>query len=90
MRVWSRSAYAATVVCSTVHLAGKAHAEPLWTSHFTCVAYGLLFVIQEKDFFAKEEVEVELINIGAPCHRRTRIKRAFARPGGMSSESAKR
>ena len=44
-------------------VAGAAQAEPLRISYFTWVGYGPLFVAQEKGFFAKEGVEVELINI---------------------------
>jgi NitT/TauT family transport system substrate-binding protein len=40
-----------------------ARAEPLRISYFTWVGYGPLFVAQEKGYFAKEGVEVELINI---------------------------
>jgi NitT/TauT family transport system substrate-binding protein len=42
---------------------GVAQAEPLRISYFTWVGYGPLFVAQDKGFFAKEGVEVELINI---------------------------
>ena len=43
-------------------LGGAAHAEPLRIFYFVWVGYGPLFVAQEKGFFAKEGVEVELIN----------------------------
>ena len=40
-----------------------AQAEPLRIFYFTWVGFGPLFVAQEKGFFAKEGIEVELINI---------------------------
>jgi NitT/TauT family transport system substrate-binding protein len=43
-------------------LVGAAHAEPLRIFYFIWVGYGPLFVAQEKGFFAKEGVQVELIN----------------------------
>jgi NitT/TauT family transport system substrate-binding protein len=39
-----------------------AQAEPLRIFYFIWVGYGPLFLAQEKGFFAKEGVEVELIN----------------------------
>ncbi len=47
----------------TAGLVGAAHAEPLRIFYFIWVGYGPLFLAQEKGFFAKEGVEVELINI---------------------------
>lgn len=52
--------FAALLVTAGTH---AAHAEPLRISYFIWVGYGPLFVAQEKGFFAKEGVEVELINI---------------------------
>ena len=46
----------------TAGLIGAAQAEPLRIFYFIWVGYGPLFVAQEKGFFAKEGVEVELIN----------------------------
>jgi NitT/TauT family transport system substrate-binding protein len=46
----------------TAGLAGAANAEPLRIFYFIWVGYGPLFVAQEKGFFAREGVEVELIN----------------------------
>ena len=40
-----------------------AHAEPLRIGYLTWVGLGPLFVAKEKGFFAKERVEVELINM---------------------------
>ena len=40
-----------------------AQAEPLRISYFIWAGYGPLFVAQEKGFFAKEGIEVKLINI---------------------------
>jgi NitT/TauT family transport system substrate-binding protein len=42
---------------------GAAHAEPLRISYFVWVGNGPFFVAQEKGLFAKERVEVELINL---------------------------
>ena len=47
----------------TAGLVGAAHAEPLRISYFIWVGNGPFFVAQEKGLFAKEGVEVELINI---------------------------
>jgi NitT/TauT family transport system substrate-binding protein len=44
-------------------LAGAADAEPLRISYFVWPGNGPFFVAQEKGFFAKEGVEVELVNI---------------------------
>jgi NitT/TauT family transport system substrate-binding protein len=53
----------AAAICMTASLVGMARAEPLRIFYFTWVGFGPLFVAQEKGFFAKEGVEVELINI---------------------------
>ena len=42
---------------------GAAHAEPLRIGYLTWVGLGPLFVAKEKGLFAKEGVEVELINM---------------------------
>jgi NitT/TauT family transport system substrate-binding protein len=44
-------------------LVGVAHAEPLRISYFIWVGNGPFFVAKEKGLFAKEGVEVELINV---------------------------
>jgi NitT/TauT family transport system substrate-binding protein len=61
MRVWLRLNCSAVAVW--LIFAGAAHAEPLRISYFTWVGYGPLFVAEERNFFAKEGVAVELINI---------------------------
>jgi NitT/TauT family transport system substrate-binding protein len=43
-------------------LLGTAQAEPLRIFYFAWVGYGPLFLAQEKGFFAREGIEVELIN----------------------------
>jgi len=53
----------AAAICMTAGLGGAAHAEPLRISYFIWVGNGPFFVAQEKGFFAKEGVEVELVNI---------------------------
>ena len=47
----------------TTGLASAAGAEPLRIGYLTWVGLGPLFVAQEKGLFAKEGVEVELINM---------------------------
>jgi NitT/TauT family transport system substrate-binding protein len=44
-------------------LVTAAHAEPLRISYFIWIGNGPFFVAQEKGLFAKEGVEVELINL---------------------------
>jgi NitT/TauT family transport system substrate-binding protein len=61
MRRWLRLGCLAAAVW--LILVSAAHAEPLRISYFIWVGYGPLFVAKEKGFFAKEGVEVELINI---------------------------
>lgn len=63
MRIWPRFARAAAVVWLTAGLTGPAHAEPLRISYFTWIGNGPLFVAEEKGLFAKERVDVQLINI---------------------------
>ena len=53
----------AAAICMTAGLMGAAQAEPLRISYFIWVGNGPFFVAQEKGLFAKEGVEVELINI---------------------------
>jgi NitT/TauT family transport system substrate-binding protein len=56
----------AGIVASVLIVAGASqavHAEPLRLSYFVWPGYGPFFVAQEKGFFAREGVEVELINI---------------------------
>jgi NitT/TauT family transport system substrate-binding protein len=50
-------------ICVTAGLMGATHAEPLRISYFIWVGNGPFFVAQEKGLFAKEGVEVELINV---------------------------
>ena len=59
-------------------LVGAAQAEPLRIFYFIWIGYGPLFVAQEKGFFAKEGVEVELINSRGP---HSRLLRTVCRPG---------
>jgi NitT/TauT family transport system substrate-binding protein len=63
MRTKHRMVSLAAAICMTASLVGMARAEPLRIFYFTWVGFGPLFVAQEKGFFAKEGVEVELINI---------------------------
>jgi NitT/TauT family transport system substrate-binding protein len=51
------------VTASATH---AAQAEPLRIFYFTWVGYGPLFVAQEKGYFAKEGIEVSLINNNDP------------------------
>jgi NitT/TauT family transport system substrate-binding protein len=50
-------------ICTIATFAGAAQAEPLRLRYSIWVGYGPLFVAAEKGFFAKEGVEVELIQI---------------------------
>ena len=50
-------------ICVTAGLMGATHAEPLRIGVLTWVGNGPLFVAREKGFFAKEGVEVELIDM---------------------------
>jgi NitT/TauT family transport system substrate-binding protein len=62
----TRTRVAGLVAALVVTAAGgsqAAHAEPLRIGHLTWVGIGPLFVAQEKGLFAKEGVEVELINM---------------------------
>jgi NitT/TauT family transport system substrate-binding protein len=60
MRIWLRLGCLAAAVW--LILVGVAQAEPLRIFYFTWVGYGPLFVAQEKGLFAREGVEVALIN----------------------------
>lgn len=56
-----------TFIAALIVIAGSsqvAKAEPLRIGHLVWVGIGPLFIAQEKGFFAKEEVEVELIDMG--------------------------
>ena len=59
MRIWLRLG---CLAAASGYLVGVAQAEPLRIFYFVWVGYGPLFVAQEKGFFAREGVEVELIN----------------------------
>ena len=61
MRIWLRLGCSAAVIW--LSLLSVAQAEPLRIFYFVWVGYGPLFLAQEKAFFAREGVEVELINI---------------------------
>jgi NitT/TauT family transport system substrate-binding protein len=63
MRFWSRFAHAAAVVWLAASLASAPHAEPLRLRYTIWVGYGPFFVAEEKGFFVREGVEVELIQI---------------------------
>lgn len=63
MRFWPRLAHSAAAVGLTASIVWPAHAEPLRIGYFVWVGNGPFFVAREKDFFAEEGVEVELINI---------------------------
>jgi ABC-type nitrate/sulfonate/bicarbonate transport system substrate-binding protein len=62
VQAWFRLVCAAAVVWLTGGLV-TAQAEPLRIGHLTWVGLGPLFVAKEKGLFAKEGVEVELINM---------------------------
>jgi NitT/TauT family transport system substrate-binding protein len=63
MDAWNRFARGLTAVLVLAAGSHAAHAEPLRIGHLTWVGLGPLFVAKEKGLFAKEEVEVELINM---------------------------
>ena len=67
MRSWLRLGCSAAALY--LFLTGAAQAEPLRIFYFIWVGYGPFFVAQEKGFFAKEGVAVELIHIRR-SHRR--------------------
>jgi NitT/TauT family transport system substrate-binding protein len=54
--------HSVAALCIGAGLVSTAQAEPLRIFYFVWVGFGPLFVAQEKGFFAKEGVEVELIN----------------------------
>jgi NitT/TauT family transport system substrate-binding protein len=60
MRRATIAGLAAALVVTAGH---SAAAEPLRIGYLTWVGYGPFFVAQEKGFFAKEGVEVELVNM---------------------------
>ena len=78
MGIGRRIVSIAAAIWITAGLAGAAHAEPLRISYSIWVGNGPFFVAQEKGFFAREGVEVELINIEDP---RRRLRRPVRRPG---------
>ncbi len=78
MRSKHRIVSLAAAICVTAGLVGAAHAEPLRIFYFIWIGNGPFFVAQEKGLFAREGVEVELINIEDP---RCRLRRVFRRPG---------
>lgn len=63
MRIWHRFVCTAVAVWLTAGLVSSAQAEPLRIGYMVWVGIGPLFVAQEKGFFAKEGVEVELIDM---------------------------
>ena len=60
MRCWLRLGCLAAAIL--LILGSAAQAEPLRIFYFAWVGYGPLFLAQEKGYFAREGVEVELIN----------------------------
>jgi NitT/TauT family transport system substrate-binding protein len=62
MRTSHRIVSTAAAICISAGLMGAAQAEPLRIFYFVWIGYGPLFVAQEKGFFAREGVHVELIN----------------------------
>ncbi|HSA82971.1 MAG TPA: ABC transporter substrate-binding protein, partial [Geminicoccaceae bacterium] len=63
MRIDRRIVNTAAAVCVTASLMGAARAEPFRISYFIWPGNGPFFVAKEKGLFAKEGVEVELVNI---------------------------
>jgi NitT/TauT family transport system substrate-binding protein len=63
MDAWNRLARGLTAVLMLAGATQAAQAEPLRIGHLTWVGLGPLFVAREKGLFAKEGVEVELINM---------------------------
>jgi NitT/TauT family transport system substrate-binding protein len=63
MRFWLGLACAATAVWLTAGIVNTAAAEPLRLRYVVWVGYGPLFVAQQKGFFDREGIEVELIQI---------------------------
>ena len=63
MRIGRRIVSSIAAVWLTAGPLGAAQAEPLRISYFIWVGNGPFFVAKEKGLFAKEGVEVELINI---------------------------
>jgi NitT/TauT family transport system substrate-binding protein len=60
MRIWRRLGCLAAAVW--LILGSAPQAEPLRIFYFAWVGYGPLFLAQEKGYFAKEGIDVELIN----------------------------
>jgi NitT/TauT family transport system substrate-binding protein len=63
MRIGRQIISSIAAVGITAGVVGVAHAEPLRISYFIWVGNGPFFVAQEKGLFAKEGIEVELVNI---------------------------
>ncbi len=63
MAIGQRMVSLAAAVWLTAGLVSAAHAEPLRISYFIWVGNGPFFVAEETGLFAKEGVEVELINV---------------------------
>jgi NitT/TauT family transport system substrate-binding protein len=63
MAIWHRIASHVAGIGIAAGLVSAAQAGPLRLSYFVWPGYGPFFVAQEKGFFAREGVEVELINI---------------------------
>ena len=59
--MWNRLARVVTALLAIEVGSQVAHAEPLRIGYLTWVGLGPLFVAKEKDLFAKEGIEVELI-----------------------------
>jgi NitT/TauT family transport system substrate-binding protein len=66
MRAWLRLISAAAAVWLTSGIVGAGQAEPLRIGYNIWVGFGPLFVAQERGLFAKEVVEVELIDMAIP------------------------
>jgi NitT/TauT family transport system substrate-binding protein len=63
MSMWNRLARVVTALLAIAAGSQVAHAEPLRIGYLTWVGLGPLFVAKEKGLFAKEGIEVELINM---------------------------
>jgi NitT/TauT family transport system substrate-binding protein len=63
MRAWLRIARAAATGWLAASLLSTAHAEPLRVFYFNWAGYGPFFLAQEKGFYAKEGIEVELVPV---------------------------
>jgi NitT/TauT family transport system substrate-binding protein len=61
--IWKHFAGIVAALVVTAGSSQVAHAEPLRIFYFNWAGYGPFFLAQEKGFFAKEGIEVELINV---------------------------